>query len=89
MKQHTSATNRVSPSLKEHAALKASIRSVSLPLFGTVMVYADGNVIPSVLTIVNVIVRNVVEGNGSDRYINGSNVTDTFLQRGQISIDRY
>lgn len=88
MQLQTSATNRVSSSLKEHAALKATIRSVSFPLSGTVMVRVDGSVIPSALITVNVIVRITVEGNGSDRYINGSNVTETFLQRGQISVDR-
>lgn len=88
MQLQTSATNRVSSSLKEHAALKATIRSVSFPLSGTVMVRVDGSVIPSALMTVNVIVRITVEGNGSDRYINGSNVTETFLQRGQISVDR-
>lgn len=88
MQLQTSATNRVSSSLKEHAALKATIRSVSFPLSGTVMVRVDGSAIPSALMTVNVIVRITVEGNGSDRYINGSNVTETFLQRGQISVDR-
>lgn len=88
MQLQTSATNRVSSSLKEHAALKATTRSVSFPLSGTVMVRVDGSVIPSALMTVNVIVRITVEGNGSDRYINGSNVTETFLQRGQISVDR-
>ena len=89
MQKQTSATSRVSSSPKKHAALKALIRSVSLPQSGTVMVYVDDSLIPSVLMTVNIIVRIVVEGNGSDRYINGSNVTETFLQRGQISVDRY
>lgn len=34
-----------------------------------------------------VIVRVVVEGNGSDRYINGSKVTETFLHNGQTNVD--
>lgn len=61
---------------------------MSFPQSGTVMVYVDGSVIPSALMTVNVIVRITFEGNGSDRYINGSNVIETFLQRGQISVDR-
>lgn len=69
--------------------LKASIRSFNLPYFGTVMVNGDGKVLPSVLKMVTVIVRIVVEGNGSDKYIRGSNVTDTFLQTGQTNIERY
>ena len=68
--------------------LKAWIRSLSLPHFGTVTVHGYGKVVPSVLKTVTVIVRIVVEGSGSDRYMNGSNVTDTFLQTGQTNIDR-
>lgn len=86
---YTSATIRVSSSLKEQAILKASVRSTSLPLFGTVIVNGVGNAVPSVLRTVKVIIRIVVEGNGSDRYINGSNVMDTLLQTGQTNFDRY
>jgi hypothetical protein len=43
----------------------------------------------SEIKIVMVIVLIVVEGRGKDRYINGSNVTDTFLQMGQTSVDLY
>lgn len=68
---------------------KASIRSLVLPYFGTVTVNGIGNVLPSLLKTVTVIVRIVVEGKGSERYISGSNVTETFLQLGQTNIDRY
>lgn len=53
------------------------------------MVYGDGREFPSVFKTVKVIVRIVVEGNGSDKYIKGSNVTETFLQTGQTSVDLY
>uniref|UniRef100_A0A0A9GV24 Uncharacterized protein n=1 Tax=Arundo donax TaxID=35708 RepID=A0A0A9GV24_ARUDO len=36
-----------------------------------------------------VIVLIVVEGRGKDKYINGSNVTETFLQMGQTNVDLY
>lgn len=86
--QNTSATKRVSSSLKEQEALNAPIRSLSVPHSGTVTVIVEGNVIPSVLMMVKVMVRIVVEGNGRDRYIKGSNVIETFLQTGQINVDR-
>lgn len=38
---------------------------------------------------VMVIVREVVDGRGSDRYMNGSNVTETFLHCGQTKVDLY
>ena len=81
--------SKVSSFLKEHATLNVSKRSLSLPHLGTVMVNGVGNIIPSVLKTVKVIVRIVVEGNGSVRYINGSNVTETFLQTGHTNVDRY
>lgn len=72
---------------KEHAALSAWIRSSNFPFFGTEMVYGVGLALPLRLTTVIVIVRVVVEGNGSDRYINGSKVTETFLHNGQTNVD--
>lgn len=78
-----------SSSPKEHALLKPSIRSFNTPHLGTVIVNIDGNVIPSVLKTVKDMVRIVVEGNGRERYINGSNVTATLLQTGQTNADRY
>lgn len=69
--------------------LKASIRSLNLPLLGTVTVNVHGNVLPSVPKTVKVIVRVVVGGNGNERYINGSNVIDTLLQTEQTNVDRY
>jgi len=86
--QHTSATKRVSSSLREQEALKAPIRSLSVPLSSTVTVIAEGDVFPSVLMTVKVMVRIVVEGKGRDRYIKGSNVIETFLQIGQTNVDR-
>lgn len=86
---NTSATNSFSSFLKKHLVLKASIRSWNLPYFGTVTVNGAGIVLPSVLKTVTVIVLIVVEGIGSDRYISGSNVTDTLLQTGQTNIERY
>lgn len=53
------------------------------------MVYGNGKLFPYVLTTVKVRVRIVVEGNGSDKYMNGSNVTETFLQTGQTKVDLY
>lgn len=69
--------------------LNASIRVFVSPDFGTLTVYGDGPVVPSVLKTVIVIVLIVVEGRGRDRYMNGSNVTDTFLQSGQTNVDLY
>jgi len=86
--QHTSATKRVSSSLREQEVLNAPIRSLSVPLSGTVTVIVEGDVIPSVLMTVKVMVRIVVEGKGRDRYIKGSNVIETFLQIGQTNVDR-
>lgn len=77
----------ISSSPKEHALLKPSVRSFSLPNSGTAMV--NGNLIPSGLMTVKDIVRFVVEGNDRGRFLNGSNVTDAFLQTGQTSVDRY
>ena len=85
--KYTSATRRVSSAPKEHATLRAWIRSSNFPLFGTVIVNGDGWEVPSVLMTVTVIVRNVVDGRGSDRYMNGSNVIETFLHSGQINVD--
>lgn len=49
----------------------------------------EGKVVPSELTTVKVMVLVVVEGSGKDRYMNGSNVIDIFLQTGQTTLDRY
>lgn len=87
--KHTSATKKVSSSLKQHAVLKACTRSLHLPSFGTVTVTGNGKAVPSVCKTVSVIVRIVVEGSGNERYMNGSNVMDNFLQNGQTNVDRY
>ena len=63
--------------------------SLHFPCFVTVTEHGYGFVVPSELRTVTVITRVVVEGRGSDRYMNGSNVTDIFLQMGQINVDRY
>ena len=41
------------------------------------------------LITVKVIDRMVVEGRGNDKYMNGSNVTETFLHAGQTNVDLY
>lgn len=71
--------------------LRARVRSSNFPCFGTEIVYGDNLDIPSplLLTTVKVIVRIVVEGRGNDKYMNGSNVTETFLQTGQTNVDLY
>lgn len=71
--------------------LRARVRSSNLPFFGTEIVYGDNEDIlsPLPLTTVIVIVRIVVEGRGNDKYMNGSNVTETFLQIGQTNVDLY
>jgi len=71
--------------------LRARVRSSNLPFFGTEIVYGDnGDILsPLPLTTVIVIVRIVVEGRGNDKYMNGSNVTETFLQIGQTNVDLY
>lgn len=45
--------------------------------------------LPLVFKTVNVIVLIVVDGRGRDRFMNGSNVTETFLQIGQTNVDLY
>ncbi|KAH7854604.1 hypothetical protein Vadar_015828 [Vaccinium darrowii] len=87
--KHTSATKNVSSSFKQQTVLKACTRSLQFPYFGTVTVTGNGKAVPSVLKTVSVIVRVVVEGSGNERYMNGSNVTDNFLQNGQTNVDRY
>lgn len=86
---YTSATNSVSSICKEHAVVKALIRSSHFPYLGTETVTTIGMVLPSVFITVMFIVRIVVEGKGSDRYMNGSKVTETFLQTGQTNVDLY
>lgn len=41
------------------------------------------------LITVKVIDRMVVEGRGNDKYMNGSNVIETFLHAGQTNVDLY
>lgn len=75
--------------LKLEALLNACIKSLCLACLGTVTVYAVGGLIPSVLKTLTVNVRVMVDGRGKDRYINGSNVIDTFEQTGQTRVDLY
>lgn len=86
---NTSATKRRSSSLSEQALLNALMSVLKSPDFGILTVYGDGPIEPSVLKTVTVIVLIVVEGRGKDKYINGSNVMDTFLQSGQTNVDLY
>lgn len=89
LRVHTSAISSVSFSPKEHVVLKAWTRSSHVVSVGTVTVTGNGKVVPLVLKTVKVIVRIVLESSGKDRYINGSNVTDNFLQTGQNNVDLY
>lgn len=73
-------------SSSRNAVLKPSMRSSNLPSLATAMV--NGNLIPSGVMTVKDMVRFVVEGNDRERFLNGSNVTDAFLQSGQTSVDR-
>lgn len=50
---------------------------------------AYGNALPSHVKTVTVIVRVVVDWSGSERYMKGSNVTDTLLHTGQTKVDLY
>ena len=87
--EQTSATMRVWWFPKEHLFLKSLTRSSNFPCLGTLTVTGFGWALPSVDTTVKVIVLSDVDGKGNDRYMNGSNVTDTFLQIGHTSVDRY
>jgi hypothetical protein len=48
-----------------------------------------GRASPVPLNTVTVIIRVAVDGNGSDKYINGSKVTEILLQTGHTSVDLY
>lgn len=65
------------------------MRSLYLPCFGTVTVHENGRVLPSEAKIVTVIDRVIVEWRGKERYMNGSNVTETLLHTGQAKVDLY
>lgn len=69
--------------------LRTWIKSLQRPCFGTVTVQVDGTALPSLLKTVTVIVRVVVAWSGKERYIKGSNVTETLLHTGQTKVDLY
>jgi hypothetical protein len=48
-----------------------------------------GREAPVPLNTVTVIIRVTVEGNGSDKYMNGSKVTEILLHSGQTKVDLY
>jgi hypothetical protein len=48
-----------------------------------------GRASPVPLNTVTVIIRVTVDGNGSDKYINGSKVTEILLQTGHTNVDLY
>lgn len=65
------------------------MRSLHRPCLGTVTVQGDGRAAPSQANTVTVMVLLVVDWSGSERYIKGSNVTETLLQTGQTKVDLY
>lgn len=85
----TSASKSFSLCFKEQALLSAWIKSLLRPCFGTVTVQAAGSELPSQVKTVSVIVRVVVDWRGKERYMKGSNVTDTLLHTGQTRVDLY
>ncbi len=50
---------------------------------------AYGRALPSQVKTVTVIVRVMVGWSGKERYMNGSNVTETLLHTGQTNVDLY
>lgn len=49
----------------------------------------DGRALPSQVKTVTVIVRVMVCWRGRERYMNGSNVTETLLHTGHTNVDLY
>lgn len=86
---HTSTSTILSLCFNEHALLSPCIRSLHRPCLGTVTVHGDGRVEPSQLKTVTVMVLLVVDWRGRERYMKGSNVTETLLQTGQTKVDLY
>lgn len=86
---HTSTSNSLSLCFNEQALLSAWIRSLQRPCLGTVTVQGDGSVVPSKVKTVTVMVLLVVDWSGKERYMKGSNVTETLLQTGQTKVDLY
>lgn len=86
---HTSTSNSFSLGFNEQALLSACIRSLHRPCLVTVTVHGDGRVVPSQLKTVTVMVLLVVDWRGRERYIKGSNVTETLLQTGHTKVDLY
>lgn len=87
--QQTSTSTSFSLGFKEQALLRAWTKSLQRPCLGTVTVQTDGKALPSQVKTVTVIVRVLVDWSGSERYMNGSNVTETLLHTGQTKVDLY
>jgi len=86
----TSTSNSLSLCFNEQALLSAWTRSLIRPCLGTVTVQGDGRAAPSQEKTVTVMVLLAVEDwSGRERYMNGSNVTETLLQTGQTKVDLY
>jgi hypothetical protein len=69
--------------------VRAWIRSLHLPCLGTLTVYGVGGALPSQVKTTMVMLRVEVNCRGKERYMNGSNVTETFPQIGQTKVDLY
>lgn len=85
----TSASLSSSLCFKEQTLLSTWIKSLQRPCFGTVIVKVDGNALPSQVKTVIVIERVMVAWSGKERYMKGSNVTETLLHTGQTKVDLY
>ena len=85
----TSASNNTSELFKQQTSARALVRSRQFPFFCTVTVKGIGRASPVPLNTVTVIIRVTVDGNGSDKYINGSKVTEILLQTGHTNVDLY
>lgn len=86
---HTSTSTSLSLCFNEQALLSACMRSLHRPCLGTVTVQENGREAPSQAKTVTVMVLLVVGWSGRERYIKGSNVTETLLQTGQTKVDLY
>jgi hypothetical protein len=85
----TEAIKMVSSSLSEHDAPRPWMKCFSSADFDMLMVCWDGSVLLSVPITVTVIVLVFDEDRGKDKYMNKSNLIDTFLQMGQTRVDLY
>ena len=89
MKPQTSASFSSSLCFKEQAFVNAWIKSLQRPCFETLTVIVEGKAVLSQEKTVTVIARVVLNCSGKDRYMKGSNVTETLLQIGHTNVDLY